>query len=131
MAGDAPKLGRPAGSLDEDTVLGHTDVVPSARPYTKPFLLQQVQGPGAPRNILLELEEVVVGRSHQAHLSIDSARLSRRHMALRRRDHEYVCADLDSANGVFLNGVKVYSAVLREGDTLQIGEVVFIYHEGT
>jgi hypothetical protein len=131
MCGDTPKPGPPAGSVDEDTVLGQPGVMPSSGCYTKPFLLQQIAGPGAPRDIVLDLDELVVGRSHQAHICIDSARLSRKHMALRRSGVEYVCADLDSANGLFLNGVKAHSAVLREGDTIQIGEVVFIYHEGS
>lgn len=98
---------------------------------TKPFLLAQVQGPGAPRKWVLELDEIVVGRSMQAHVSIDSGLLSRRHMMLTRSAGEYRAVDLDSANGVYLNGVKAHSAVLREGDLLQIGDVVFVFHEGS
>jgi pSer/pThr/pTyr-binding forkhead associated (FHA) protein len=32
---------------------------------------------------------------------------------------------------VFLNGVKIHSATLREGDNIQLGDVIVIYHEGT
>jgi pSer/pThr/pTyr-binding forkhead associated (FHA) protein len=38
--------------------------------------------------------------------------------------------DLNSSNGMYLNGVKAHSAVLHEGDQIQIGNVVFIFHEG-
>jgi pSer/pThr/pTyr-binding forkhead associated (FHA) protein len=97
----------------------------------KPFVLQQLEGPGAPKTYILELDETVIGRSVQAHISIDSTLLSRRHLALRKRSGEFRAHDLDSSNGVFLNGVKIHSAVLREGDALQIGDVLLIFHEGT
>ena len=38
--------------------------------------------------------------------------------------------DLDSRNGVYLNGVKIHSAVLHGGDNLQLGSVVLVFHEG-
>ena len=131
MAGASHRPGPPRDDLEEQTVVGQPDVVPSARSFKKPFLLQQVKGPGAPRDYVLELAEMVVGRSHQAHISIDSGMLSRRHISLTRSGPEYTCSDLDSSNGMYLNGVKAHSAVLREGDTVQIGDVVFIYHEGS
>lgn len=96
----------------------------------KPFTLELVQGPEAPRTFVLELDEVIVGRSLQATLSIDGAGMSRQHLALRRSGPEYAFTDLNSANGVYLNGVKTHAAVLREGDLLQLGDVVFVYHEG-
>jgi pSer/pThr/pTyr-binding forkhead associated (FHA) protein len=40
-----------------------------------------------------------------------------------------VLADNDSENGVFLNGVKIHSAVLRDGDVIQMADNVFVYHE--
>jgi len=50
-------------------------------------------------------------------------------MRLLERDGEYSFVDLDSANGVYLNGVLAHAAVLREGDLLEFGEVAFIFHE--
>jgi len=51
-------------------------------------------------------------------------------MLLTRSGPEYTCEDCDSTNGIYLNGVRVQSAVLREGDQIQISDVVFIYHDG-
>lgn len=96
----------------------------------KPFLLVQVEGPGAPREVKLDLPEMVVGRSLQAHLTIESTLISRQHFALRRQGPDYVGVDLDSVNGLFLNGLRVHSAILRDGDVLQIGDVVLVYREG-
>src|SRR5690348_15109902 len=91
--------------------------------------LEQVRGPGAPRSFPLSIAETVVGRGQQANVTIDSALLSRRHVVFRREGPELTLADLDSANGVYVNGVKAHRAVLYEGDTIQLGDVVFVLHE--
>jgi pSer/pThr/pTyr-binding forkhead associated (FHA) protein len=96
----------------------------------KPFLLEQVAGPGAPRQFVLELDEIIVGRSIQSTISVDGNGMSRQHLTIKKAGPEYTFTDLNSANGVFLNGVKTHSAVLRQGDTLQLGDVVFVFHEG-
>ncbi len=115
----------------EQTVsIERAPIIQAIRDRRKPYVLQQVQGPGAPRDFVLELDEVILGRSLQAHISVESALLSRQHVALRRAGPEYSCVDLGSKNGFYLNGVKAHSAVLREGDTLQMGDVVLIYREG-
>ena len=96
----------------------------------KPFVLEQVAGPGAPAEHVLDLPEIVVGRSPQANISVDGNGISRQHLAIRRTGPEYTFTDLDSANGVYLNSVKTHAAVLREGDVLQLGETIFVFHEG-
>lgn len=97
----------------------------------KPFALEQVAGPGAPREHLLESDEIIVGRSVSANISIDGNGISRQHAAIRKSGPEYTFVDLNSANGVYLNGIKTHSAVLREGDMLQLGDAVFVFHEGS
>jgi len=92
--------------------------------------LEQVRGPGAPREFVLDLDETIVGRGNQSTVCVESSLLSRRHLSIRRQGPEFRCQDLDSQNGVFVNGVKAHAAVLHEGDTLQIGDVVFVFHEG-
>ncbi len=113
------------------TSAGIESPVASVRRPVRPSKLAQIAGPGAPREFVLELDELVVGRSLQAHISVDSQLISRRHVVLEKRGPEYVCRDLDSKNGMYLNGVKVHSAVLREGDTIQIGDVVLVFDEGS
>ncbi len=92
--------------------------------------LQQTEGAGAPQRITLERPEVVIGRSDEADIRLASERASRQHAFLSRRQEDYVIQDNDSRNGVFLNGVKVHSAILRDGDVVQVANSVFIYHEG-
>jgi pSer/pThr/pTyr-binding forkhead associated (FHA) protein len=96
----------------------------------KPHVLQQVRGPGSPHQVVLRAERLVVGRAPECEIFLDSSAISRHHMLITRRGPEYACEDCASTNGVFLNGVRIHSAVLREGDQIQVGDVVFIYHEG-
>jgi pSer/pThr/pTyr-binding forkhead associated (FHA) protein len=97
----------------------------------QPSSLQLVTGPGAPKTYELYREEVVVGRAIDADIPINSTDLSRRHVALRRSGtSQWTMVDLESRNGVYLNGVKVHSALLHEGDNIQLGTVVFVFHEG-
>jgi pSer/pThr/pTyr-binding forkhead associated (FHA) protein len=90
-----------------------------------------ITGPGAPKTYELFLEEVVVGRAIDADIPVNSTDLSRKHVAMRRTGpSQWTVVDLESRNGVYLNGLKVHSAVLHDGDNLQLGTVVFVFHEG-
>ena len=116
---------------DQPTTVQEVPVPTSVRARPKkPFALEQVAGPGAPCEHLLESDEIIVGRSAQASISIDGNGISRTHAAIRKTGPEYTFVDLNSANGVYLNGIKTHSAVLREGDMLQLGDAVFVFHEG-
>jgi len=70
---------------------------------------------------------VVIGRSSSADIRIDCADLSRHHMRLRVVDGVHRCQDQDSKNGIYLNGVRVHSATLIDGDLIQLGDVLIIF----
>lgn len=96
----------------------------------RPHHLDQVRGPGAPRRITLDRAEMVVGRATDADICVPSPKVSRLHALLTRQGGDYSIRDNDSRNGIFLNGLKVYSAVLRDGDILQVADNIYVYHEG-
>ncbi len=96
----------------------------------KPHVLEQIRGPGSPARFVLDRERMVVGRANGTDVQVDSAELSRQHLVLTKIGAEFHAEDMNSRNGVFLNGVKIHGAVLREADQLQLGDVIFIYHEG-
>ena len=128
------KLARVSGDkfgFDSDsTIVGEPSALSAPGAPRRPPRLELVQGPGAPREFPLISEETVIGRSTQATICIESLLLSRRHAAIRRVGPEIRVVDLESANGVYLNGVRVHSAGLFEGDTLQIGDVLLMFREG-
>lgn len=103
---------------------------PRARP-TRAHVLQLKKGQGAAPRIELKAETLVLGRATECEIPVDSGQVSRQHVRFTRIDDEYQVEDLESRNGVYLNGLKVHLAVLREGDELQVGNLVFLYQEGT
>ena len=93
-----------------------------------PFL-QQIEGEGAPKKFKLNRPEMVIGRDEKADIPLPSANVSRRHALIKCRQHEVSIQDFESRNGVFLNGIKVHSAILRDGDIIQLADVVFDFYE--
>ena len=114
----------------DTTVVGMTSPISALLKAQKIAWLEHMQGPGAGQKILIGDNAVVVGRATQADIQIDSAHLSRMHVRFTKSGPQVRFEDLDSANGVYLNGTKAHSAVLHEGDTVQIGDAVFLFHEG-
>lgn len=125
-------MSREKGWFDaESTLVRDHSVLSTAVGPRKLPRLELVRGPGAPREYPITADEVVLGRSLQANVCIDSGLLSRRHAAVRRHGPELKLVDLDSANGVYVNGVRVHSAVLCDGDTIQVGDAVLVFREGS
>lgn len=92
--------------------------------------LEITAGPVQPQRVLLDRDRLSIGRAQGTGLQLDSDEVSRNHCSLTRLDDEYTIEDLQSRNGIYLNGVKVHAAVLRDGDELQLGDVFLLYHEG-
>ncbi len=75
----------------------------------------------------LNEEEVILGRNPTTNITLLDEGISREH-ALVLFDEDvpgYVIEDLASTNGTKLNGKRVRSALLAEGDQIQIGQTVF------
>ena len=75
---------------------------------------------GAPRRLLLEEKERVIGRSDQADLVVPLRTVSRRHAAAWAKDGEAFVRDLGSRSGTFVNSARVSGepTPLRPGDRL-------------
>ena len=106
------------------------NIASANRQKTRVHRLHQTEGPDAPKLFLLDESESIVGRSGSCSIRIDSSLVSRQHMSIRWDSGEYVIRDLDSHNGIYLNEVPVHSASLRDGDSIQLGDVLLRYYEG-
>ncbi len=113
----------------EATIASKVSAVRSER-ETRGHALEQIDGEGAPRRISLESPQLVIGRAENAGIRLASQKASRQHATLDLRGMDFVICDNDSHNGIFLNGVKIHSAILRDGDIIQIADSAFIYREG-
>ncbi|MAG29487.1 MAG: hypothetical protein CL908_01180 [Deltaproteobacteria bacterium] len=75
----------------------------------------------------LVTEEVVIGRNPTTDITLLDEGISREH-ALVLFDEDaagYLIEDLQSTNGTKVNGKRVRSAPLSEGDEIQIGQTLF------
>lgn len=66
-----------------------------------------------------------VGRSARAEFIVDAALVSRMHCRLRAEADALYVEDLESTNGVMVNGTPVKNAELQPNDILTIGRVDF------
>jgi tetratricopeptide (TPR) repeat protein len=66
--------------------------------------------------------DIKVGRAEHCDLLLRSKRVSREHCHLFFQNGQWQAEDLNSQNGIRLNGVKVQSDRLKNGDSLQIGD---------
>ncbi|PIW26891.1 MAG: hypothetical protein COW30_12995 [Rhodospirillales bacterium CG15_BIG_FIL_POST_REV_8_21_14_020_66_15] len=75
-------------------------------------------------------ESIVIGRGsgdeYDNDVVLENDSVSAVHAAIRRqRDGSYVIADLDSANGVIVNGQQVTSGTIAPNDVCELGDVRF------
>lgn len=68
-----------------------------------------------------------VGRDADCRLVLDDSRISRQHLRIDRRDDHWQLSDLDSQNGVRINGKSVDNALLRSGDVIEIADFALIF----
>jgi len=75
--------------------------------------------------------QTLVGRHSLADIRLPMPEISRRHCRLQFDDGLWRVVDLNSANGVFVNGERVQEACLYDGDRLQLGGSSFRVRLGT
>lgn len=77
---------------------------------------------GAREFELVDLE-VAIGRELDNTLRLSDPSISRHHAVIRQVPAGYEIHDLESSNGVFLNGARVPSALLQDGDRVLLGQM--------
>ena len=83
---------------------------------------------GAPqRSYPLHTEETVLGRAPGNPIPIHHPLVSSRHLKIVRRGEVFAAVDLESENGTRVNGVKVTSRELKQGDQIQVGGFTFYF----
>jgi diguanylate cyclase (GGDEF)-like protein len=74
----------------------------------------------------IDRPQVVVGRAPEADIHIDTPGISRRHARLDTKDGEHVLTDLGSTNGTFVEGQRIETHVLSNGERLQLGSAAVL-----
>jgi pSer/pThr/pTyr-binding forkhead associated (FHA) protein len=87
--------------------------------------------PGLPPKVVSLINDVtVLGRSVQADIPIPSdGNCSRKHCQIRKWAGKFMLEDLQSHNGTFVNGEKVATYELSDGDLITIGDTTGVVQD--
>ena len=69
----------------------------------------------------VDKRRVLLGRSRECDIQVEDPNVSRRHAELRQEGATYWIVDLESTNGIEVNGRRVKRAKLEPGDTFTVG----------
>jgi len=72
-------------------------------------------------------DSIAIGRSPSNTIFINDKKASRNHARIDKSGKDYVLSDLGSRNGTFVNGTKVTSKILADGDNIKIGNTVMVF----
>jgi hypothetical protein len=108
-------------------VHGAAAPAPAPEPAEPPALfapLRLLLLPGGPC-VELSRPDTLIGRHSDADVRLALPDVSRRHCRLVYAHNCWQVFDLNSLNGIFVNGNRVQQATLDQGDRLRIGGLVF------
>ncbi|HWG45050.1 MAG TPA: FHA domain-containing protein [Gemmataceae bacterium] len=104
---------------------------PPAMPVPADFVpLRLILQPSA-ASIELTQPDMLLGRHSHADVRLPLPDVSRRHCRFLFSQGVWQVLDLNSLNGVFLNGELIRQATVRQGDLLRIGGFTFVVEVGT
>ena len=93
-------------------------------------LLVVKRGPNAGSRFLLDQARTSAGRHPDSDIFLDDVTVSRRHAEFRLESGEFQVVDVGSLNGTYVNREPVDSAVLANGDEVQIGKFRLVFLTG-
>ncbi|HEX2697881.1 MAG TPA: FHA domain-containing protein [Anaerolineales bacterium] len=70
---------------------------------------------------------VKIGRENGNDVVINDQRVSLKHAVLRAMHGNYMIFDLDSSNGVAINGERVHHCILQPGDIVSLGGYALVF----
>lgn len=72
---------------------------------------------------------LILGRDKQNSLPLVHQPISRQHAIVECLGDDWIVRDLNSANGTFVNGIRIIKKKLTDGDVVQIGPVRLVFRE--
>jgi len=74
-------------------------------------------------------DRAIIGRLPDCVVALTDPQVSRHHAEIRRDERGYRVVDLDSMNGIQVNGVRVREHLLADGDVILVGATEIRYEE--
>ena len=84
-------------------------------------------GPGMAPTWFAAVDGWSVGRESSCSLVLSDNRVSRMHARLERDGDDWLIRDLDSQNGMRVNGTRTRQQLLRSGDVVEIADFAIIF----
>ncbi|MFO1510425.1 MAG: AAA family ATPase [Steroidobacteraceae bacterium] len=103
------------GSRRSDVILAHVTLSMEGKPISE---------------MPLRLGRVIIGRTSDNDIQIDSRFVSRHHCQIITTAENCVIEDLNSTNGMAVRGKRVRRHVLADGDVVVLGQHSLNYHDG-
>ncbi|MBA54656.1 MAG: hypothetical protein CMK89_09390 [Pseudomonadales bacterium] len=72
----------------------------------------------------------IIGRGSECDLVLQGKGVSRKHAEIVFQSGRFVVNDMESLNGIKVNGYKVARVILEENDVIKLGEVSLSFHSG-
>lgn len=93
------------------------------------FPQQQLFGQTHDKHLLFQLAkgETLIGRGEDCALRLPNVSVSRQHCRIMAGNQNTTIEDMDSQNGLLVNGQSTKQHVLRSGDEVQVGKFSLIY----
>jgi len=86
--------------------------------------LAVVQGPDHGKAFDVNGSTLVIGRDPSCDVPLHDPGISRQHARMELRGDHYVLKDLGSANGSYVNGMRVTESSLQPGDQIRVGNTI-------
>ncbi len=75
-----------------------------------------------------EGETIVIGRGSKCDVRLEDGAASRQHAEIKGKQKSCLIRDLSSANGTYVNGKRVETKEIADGDVVQIGATRIIFY---
>lgn len=82
------------------------------------------------QSMRIQKRRVLLGRSRECDIQVEDPNVSRRHAELRQEGSTYWIVDLESTNGIEVNGQRVTRAKLEPGDSFTVGSTEITFSTG-
>lgn len=90
--------------------------------------LDGIGGMVAGQRIRIRQDENVMGRSRVCDIQFHDPKVSRQHAMLRLHNGRYFIQDMQSSRGTMVNGEKIDTHLLKDGDQIRLGDSILVFH---
>lgn len=94
-------------------------------------MLMIKKGADAGMRFIISGEDIEIGRHPESDIFLDDITVSRRHAEIHHKGIDFTLVDAGSLNGTYLNGERIESSELHNGDEIQIGKFKLMFFAGS